>query len=72
MTKAPDSDSASPVPTAQAEGAGALGDEIEITPEMVAAGLRVLYAQLGDRLPVRWPLAEAFVSEVYSEMAGAR
>lgn len=51
-------------PAASAEGAGAPGEEIEITPEMIAAGCDAL-TLMGDAQPA------AVVWEIYRAMTAA-
>jgi len=46
--------------------------EIEVTPEMVEAGVRALYGCLGDRLPNVFPYARECVGQVYSAMRDIR
>jgi len=46
-------------------------DEIEITPEMIDAGVKYLLEATEDRLPVGWPLADLVVEGLYRRMRAA-
>jgi hypothetical protein len=50
------------------QGVVVSGVHVEITDEMVAAGVSCLMGWLGDRVPNYWPPAEGLVREVYSDM----